>query len=301
MDIIKNLLTFDLGVIKYEMQWGNDSWDLAPLHFPSSFTVDHYVQLFWGLYDTCNWTSNHLIAALQLMLRRERKGLHAVRKRSVWFNDIIVQQKIGKDIFMKKLFKQADQDCLDTLDGFSDICAPLARHLLAQLDRKGPVSEGEKLDFLRYELMTTEIFDKLLSTFKSISSNVNERSRNYPLIFRCAVTTGFESVTQVFQWLTKRFTNEQLPVLENFLRSLGEYDDRFHLKILPKNLDSLEQIMNVTCGHLQYTTNTIQIIFNYLLLVFQRAEYCRNGDDQRKLRDFTSRMIKKSVDFDSSK
>jgi hypothetical protein len=229
---------------------------------------------------------------LHLILQQPYKNLYAIQKQSKWFLDIVVKQRIGQEEFLKKLFQQGKKCALPLLATYSELSAPLSRHLLGQLDRTEIVDAAQRLEFLRYEPMTSAVFDQFLSLFKQISSNVDQRMKTYPLLLQCAVLTSVEQVSKVLEWITKRFVNEQLIVVEHFLEHFENYDDRFHLTIVPKNLKAIEDLTNLALNHLQHTSNTIESIVGYAILLLKRAEYHRVEDTKIQLREFACKIIK---------
>jgi len=156
------------------------------------------------------------------------------------------------------------------------LTTPLAAHLLTIAERKGIVTVNDRLSYLQYQTMTNELFDQFLSLFKQVSSDVNQRADNYPILFECALRTNEENVQKALQWIEKRFANEQYMVLERFISTLESSSTKFNLKILPKNLDSIKNIFNLTLNHLQRTTSTTNNIANYAILLLKRSEYHLN-------------------------
>lgn len=227
------------------------------------------------------------------MLKVTPKNRYLIRKQNEWFYNQIVAKKVGKEEFVKRLLKQGDEACLSLLANYTDLSAPLARRLLADIERVAPATARQQLEYLRYEPMNEDVFNKFLSLFKQLGSDVNERTKNYPLLLQCAVETDPEWTSKVLQWIAKRFTNEQLPVIEHFLRHLSHYDDQFQLGTVPSNLDTIEQIMDIALNHLQHDTRTIQIMTDYAILLLKKAEYCRNPGDQAKLREWVCQMIRR--------
>ncbi|CAF1595103.1 unnamed protein product [Didymodactylos carnosus] len=223
----------------------------------------------------------------------ERTGLYAVRKRRQWFFDIVVQERIGKEEFLKKLFKQGNESSLCRLAGYPELSTPLSRHLLSQLERSDVVQAKQRLSLLRYEQMTTEIFDQFLSLFKQTGSDVTQRALNYPLLLECAIATNQENVRKVLQWIEKRFANEQLMVIEQFLQSLCTYNNQFQLQVVPYNLETIEAILNLAFNHLQKTSTTLKIIVSYAFALLTRAEHHQNKDERDKLQEFSYNIIKR--------
>lgn len=202
---------------------------------------------------------------------RARK-LSFLRQQRKWFFDHIVQERIGREEFLKKLFKNGTESHLDLLSNIPELSVPFARHLLAQLNQSEVISVHQRASFLRYELMTSDIFDQFLSLFQQCGSDINERKSMYTLLLQCAISTDRQSVKHVLQWIEKRFTNEQLIVIENFLRNLSSYNDRFQFEYLPDNFETIERIMNLAFNHIQRTSTTLEIILTYGLLLLIRTE-----------------------------
>jgi hypothetical protein len=122
---------------------------------------------------------------------------------------------------------------------------------------------------------------------------VNQREENYILFLQCAFSTNNEQVKNVLQWIEKRFTNERIIIIENFLRHLSEYNNRFQLEILPKNFQTIEAIIELALNHFQKSANTLQIIINYGLLLLQRVEYHLNKEIKEQIQTFACKIIKR--------
>jgi len=283
-----------LGSIKCQSYWGGEGSDFGSFSFPRSFSIDNYIKLFLSLYEQCNWSSNNTNDLLQYMFqnKNENPSLSSIKKRRKWFYDIIVQQKIGKDLFLKKLLREAKDNTLDLLDEYPDLTTPISIHLLTKYECEGIVKAPQRLSLIRYQLMTQEIFDEFLSLFKQTGSDVNQRQLNYPLFFQCALSTNEEYVKNVLQWIEKRFLNEQLIVIEHFLRILSSSNNQFHLEILPKNIESIQVIIDIAVNHLQQSTNTLQIIINYGIFLLKQAEQHRNKEQKQIIQTFATKIIK---------
>jgi len=227
-----------------------------------------------------------------LQNKNESSSLSSIHKERKWLFDIVINQRIGKELFLKKLLKEGDKSTLEFLEAYPELTSPLSVHLINQLERKGIVQAKERLSLIRYQLMTQEIFDKFLSLFKETGSDVNQRQINYPLFFRCSLSTNEQFVTKVLQWIEKRFTNEQLIVIENFLERLSSTNNQFHLEILPNHFESIEGIINIAFNHLQQSTNTLKIIINYGILLLQRAEHHLNKQQKDQIQAFATKIIK---------
>ncbi|CAF3604179.1 unnamed protein product, partial [Rotaria sp. Silwood2] len=115
----------------------------------------------------------------------------------------------------------------------------------------------------------------------------------YSFFLQCAISTDQQSVNNVLQWIRKRFINEQLSVIEYFLRNLSLYDNRFHLEYLPDNFKIIEQIMDIAFNHLQKTSNTVESILTYGFLLLVKAEYYQNKTQQEKIQEFACKIIKR--------
>ncbi|CAF1535427.1 unnamed protein product, partial [Adineta ricciae] len=282
------------GSIKTQSAWYSTTNDLDWFAFPGSFSVENYLRLFSALYDTCKWSANNTICLLQMMLQCQssQKSLGALNKQRKWLIDVVINQRIGKEAFLKKLCKEGDQSTLDLLERYSELTTPLSVQLLSQAERKGIVDAKERLSFLRYQTMTQTIFDEFLSLFKKTGSDVIQRAKNYQLFLKCALSTNEQFVEKVLQWIAKRFTNEQLIVLENFVDQLYALDDRFQFEILPNNFESVQTILSLTQNHLQRTENTSKIIMKYATRILKRAEIHANKERKAKVQTFATQMMK---------
>ncbi len=282
------------GTIKYQSRWGSDGYDLDSFSFPRSFSIENYVNLFITLYDTCKWSSNHIIQICEYMLTNlnQYSNIYSLNKQRKWFYDIVIQQKIGKDLFLKKILKEGNENTLKLLEQYSDLTTPLSLHLISQYERKGVVKAPQRLELIRYQTMTKEIFDQFLSLFKQTGSDVNQRQKNYPLFLQCALYTNEESVKNVLQWIEKRFTNEQLIVIEQFLRQLTTINNRFHLQILPNYFQSIQTIIDIAFNHLQQSINTLQIIIQYGINLLKCSEQHLNKQQKQNIQTFAIKIIK---------
>ena len=116
--------------------------------------------------------------------------------------------------------------------------------------------------------------------------------KNYQLFLKCALSTNEQSVEKVLQWIEKRFTNEQLIVLEGFVDQLYALDDQFQFEILPNNLKSVQTILSLTQNHLQRTENTSKTIMRYAVRLLKRAEVYANKEQKAKVQMFATQMMK---------
>jgi len=282
------------GIIKYQGHWNNDGYDFNSFLFPRSFSVENYVNLFLTLYNKCKWSSNHTIQILQIMLSNSNEylNIYSLNKQRKWLYDIIIQQNIGKDLFLNKLLKEGNENILRLLEQYSDLTTPLSLHLISQYERKGIIKASKRLELIRYQTMTKDIFDEFLSLFKQTGSDLNQRQLNYPLFFQCAFYTNEENVKNVLQWIEKRFTNEQIIVIEHFLRQLITINKRFHLQILPNYFESIQTIIDIAINHLQQSINTLQIIIQYGINLLQYSEQHPNKQQKQNIQTFAIKIIK---------
>lgn len=239
------------------------------------------------LYETCRWSTNNTSSLIDRMLNEnlDKQSRSSLRRRREWFYNHIIEKRIGKEEFLNKLLKSGSNNQLNLLQDFPELSIPFARHLLAQLDQTEEISSYTRATFLRYEYLTSDIFNQFLSLFQQCGSDVNARRWMYGLIFQCAVSTDQQSVKRVLQWIEKRFTNEQLVVIESFLENIN---DRFHLEYLPENFESVQAIFNIAFNHMQRTSTTIETILSYGLTLLNRAEYA-----QETLQKFACQIIKR--------
>ncbi|CAF2638101.1 unnamed protein product [Rotaria sp. Silwood2] len=140
--------------------------------------------------------------------------------------------------------------------------------------------------------MTEKIFDEFLFLFKRTSSDVNQRVENYSLLFQCAISTNEQYVKKVREWIEKRFTNEQLIVIEYFLDQLKSSNMRFNLEILPNNIDSIQTIIDIAINRLPQSTNALEIIFSYGIYLLQSVEHHRNKQQKHIIQQFAKKIIK---------
>ncbi|CAF4767172.1 unnamed protein product, partial [Rotaria socialis] len=177
-------------------------------------------------------------------------GLYSSRKRRKWLLDIVINERIGKELFVDKLLKQGNEETLLLFEEYTEITTPLSLYFISQYETNKTVSASHRLSLIRYQFMTKDIFDQFLTLFYQTNSNVKQREQNYLLFLQCVVSTNDEQVKNVLQWIQKRCTNERLAIIENFLDSLSRYNNRFHLKILPNNFEIIEAIIELAINHL---------------------------------------------------
>jgi hypothetical protein len=158
-----------------------------------------------------------------LLNKNQYSSLNAIKKQRKWFFDIVINESIGKELFIRKLLKEGNENTLKLLETYSALTSSLSFHLISQYERKGIVEAKQRLQLIRYQTMTKDIFEQFLSLFKQTGSDVNQRQQNYPLFLQCALSTNEQFVPNVLQWIEKRFLNEQLIVIEHFLRLLSTY------------------------------------------------------------------------------
>ncbi|CAF4880269.1 unnamed protein product, partial [Rotaria sp. Silwood1] len=283
------------GSIKYQTFWNAEGIDLDGFVFPRSFSLDHYVRLFIALYDTCKWSSNHTIRLLEYMLKNSKQhlGLYSSRKQRKWLFDIVIHECIGKELFIEKLLKEGNEKTLTLFEEYAEITTSLSLHLISQYEINKILSIKQRLSLIRYQLMTQNIYDQFLTLFNQTSSSIHQREQNYILFLQCAFSTNDEQVKNILQWIQKRFTNERLPIIETFLCNLSDYNNRFQLKILPNNFETIEAIIELALNHLQQSTNTLQIIVNYGLLLLTRVEYHPNKEQREQIQIFACKIIKR--------
>jgi hypothetical protein len=228
-----------------------------------------------------------------LQNRSQHSGLYSCRKRRKWLIDIVIHERIGKELFIEKLLKEGDEKILKLFEEYPEITTSLSLHLISQYEINQTIAAKQHLSLIRYQLMTPDVFDQLVILFNQTSSSLNQREQNYIFILQCAFSTNDEQVKNVLQWIQKRFTNERIIIIEAFLRSLSEYNNRFHLQILPNNFETIEAIIKLALHHLQKSTSILQIILDYGLLLLQRVEYHPNKERREQIQTFACKIIKR--------
>ena len=281
------------GSIRYRETWGGTS-ELSSFSFPSSFSIENYVRLFFALYDKCNWSSHHFIPLLKYLLQniRNHPNFSSMKKQRKWFWDIVVNARIGKKVVLEKQLKNCDKSILSILENYPELTDPLSVHLLSKQERDGIVTAEQRLELIHYQRMTKELFEQFLSLFNQIGSDVYQRLINYPLFLECALSTSEQFTQDVLQWIEKRVTNEQVIVIEYFIKSLSRYTPQLHLQILLKNVKSIETIINLAINHLERTTNTIQVAAYYGIFLLKQAEHCTNREQKEDLQQSAIGIIK---------
>ncbi|CAF1164464.1 unnamed protein product [Adineta ricciae] len=282
------------GTIKYQGLWSSETADIEPFALPHSFSLNHYLRLFFALYDQGHWSTNHTIRLLRYLIQDNKrdKGLLNVRKRRKWLVDIVIDKHIGKENFTEKLLQEGDEATLELLAEYAEITTPLSLHLISQIEMKKNLSHKQRIVLLRHQFLTDELFQQFLALFNQISSNPTYREQFFPALLQCAVSSDqTEQVIKVFRWIRDRFTNERLPVIEAFLTSLASYNDRFHLELLPDNFEVLQSIIDLIFVRFQQIHHSVQIIAHYGSLLLQRAEHYSNKDQRDKIHRFAIKII----------
>ena len=75
-----------------------------------SFSADNSVRLFTTLYETCHWSANSTIRARELILGKKTSpiSLGELRKQRRWLVDTVINERIGKEAFMKTLSNEGN-------------------------------------------------------------------------------------------------------------------------------------------------------------------------------------------------
>ncbi|CAF1012073.1 unnamed protein product [Rotaria sp. Silwood1] len=155
-------------------------------------------------------------------------------------------------------------------------------------------NEDSLRPFQMYPEFTTPLSIHILSQYErnGTSSNVDQRIINYPLFLQCAISTNEQYVKQVLEWIEKRFTNEQLNVIESFLNKLTSYNMRFNLEYLSNNINSIQTIIDIAINHLQQSTYTLQIILSYGIFLLRSVEQHPNKQRKEIIQQFAKKIIK---------
>ena len=81
----------------------------------------------------------------------ENENLQAIKKQRKWLFDIVIEQRIGKDLFLKKLLKEGNESTLKILAKYPEFTTPLSLRLISQCERKGVVEAKQRLSLLQLE------------------------------------------------------------------------------------------------------------------------------------------------------
>ncbi|CAF3971219.1 unnamed protein product [Adineta steineri] len=300
IELITIVASTQSGTIKYQLSWCSDKPDLDKFLFPRSFSLEHYIRLFDALYNTCKWSTNHTIRLFQYMLQdsNQHVGLHSNRKCRKWLLNIVIHERIGKELFIEKLLNEGDETTLELFAEYAEITTPLSLHLISRYEIDQNLKTKKRLSLIRYQLMTKDIFDQFIILFNQTSSTAQQREQNYLLFLQCAFSTNDEQVKHVLEWIEKKFTNEQINIIHTFLSSLSQYNNKFQLEILPKNLEIIEAIIDHALNHLQKSSTTLQTITSYGLLLLQRAEHHPNKEQREQIQQFACKIIKRCFSVD---
>lgn len=295
IELITMISIHKKGTIFYESRWFHQGYELDTFLFPRSFSIENYRSLFMNLYDKCQWSLNNINEIFKYFLKysSKTKSLFLLKKEQQWLIHEIIEKYIGKENFLKKLIKEGNENLLELFDFYREITTPLSKHLLLKAERKEIVPDQTRLSLLRYQLMTNEIFDEFLCLFKKTSSDIDKRQINYCYFFECALYTNEFFIQNVLQWIEKKFTNEQINVIEGFLTKISSSYMKFHLNILPNNINSIETIINIAINHLQMSTSTLQIIINYAIFLLKSIEFYQNKQNKEIIQQFSIKILKK--------
>ncbi|CAF2126601.1 unnamed protein product [Rotaria magnacalcarata] len=171
---------------------------------------------------------------------------------------------------------------------FAAYLLPFSQH-----ESNNIVTDSTRLEFIRYQSMTQNLYDKFLLLMKNTGSDVFQRQKNYVLLFQCALLTNQQFVKTVFQFIAKRFANEQFIVIESFFNYLTSAQAKLHFQILPDNLESIETIINIAMNHLQDSYRIRSEIRTYGTNLLQCVEYYRNQEAKKIIQEFAWKIIKK--------
>ena len=291
----KSFLFLFVGIIKYQTLWQSEGVDLGAFVLPRSFSLDHYIRLFCALYNTCGWSSNHTIRLLHYLLKHDHKytGISSAKKQRKWLFDFVIDQYIGRELFLEKLLHESNETTLDLFERYVELTTPLSRHLFSQSETNKTLTVKQRVSFIRYQFMTEDIFDQFIILFNQTSSNINQRENNYVLFLQCALTTNDEQVKNVLHWIRKQFGSERLSIIEHFLGSLSEMNNQDQTKILTNTLDISDQIVEIAINHPQRSKNTLTIIVRYGLSLLQNIEYYQEKQLREHIQTFSCNIIRK--------
>ncbi|CAF3309553.1 unnamed protein product [Rotaria socialis] len=282
------------GKIKYMTRWSQEGYELNSLSLPTSFSIENYINLFFSLYDTCQWSSNNTLQIFKYLLENRNSNIYSLKKERKWLIDTVIEERIGKELFLEKFLKEANENYLDLFSNYPELTTFLSFHLISEYERNGIIQDKKRLSLIRYQLMTQDLFDQFLSLFKKTSSDFHQRQENYLLFIQCAISSNNNLfIKNVLEFIQKRFTNEQIIVIEYFLRQLSSLNRRFHIEFLPNYFDLIESIINIAMNHLQQSRNTLEIIISYGIFLLKIIENCQNKQKKEKLQEFAMKIIKR--------
>ncbi|CAF2821052.1 unnamed protein product [Rotaria sp. Silwood2] len=295
IQLITTIASIQPGILRESDSWRYSSQETNSLSLPRSFSIESHVRLFLALYNICKWSSNNTVQIFRLMLKSEKEkiSISRLQKERKWLIDNIIEKHIGKELFLKKLLEEGRRADLDLFEKYPEITTPLSIHLLAQHESNNIVTDSTRLEFIRYQSMTQNLYDKFLLLMKNTGSDVFQRRKNYVLLFQCALLTNQQFVKTVLQFIAKRFANEQLIVIEYLLNYLTSAQAKLHFQILPDNLESIETIINIAMNHLQESYRIRSAIPTYGSNLLQCVEYYRNQEAKKIIQEFAWKIIKK--------
>ncbi|CAF3513550.1 unnamed protein product [Rotaria socialis] len=293
--LITTIASIQPGTLRRSNSSRYSSQENNSLSLPRSFSVESHVRLFLALYNTCKWSSNNTVQIFRLMLKskNEKISISRLQKERKWVIDNIIEKHIGKELFLKKLLEEGRKADLDLFEKYPEITTPLSIHLLAQHESNNIVTDSTRLEFIRYQSMTQNLYDKFLLLMKNTGSDVFQRQKNYVLLFQCALLTNQQFVKTVLQFIAKRFANEQFIVIESFFNYLTSAQAKLHFQILPDNLESIETIINIAMNHLQKSYCMRYAISKYGANLLQCVAYYRNQEAKKIIQEFAWKIIKK--------
>ena len=277
IEMIGIAASIERGVVQQQSSWNEDGQAMYQLILPSSFPIEHYVQLFLRLYQ--QWSAEHLVALLQLLLTPNLKevSMHQIKKQEEWFVKIIVEQHLGKEKFIADLIKYGKEPSLTHLAAYPQFTSPVAMQLIKEAEQNGLVENSRRLTLLQYRQFDDQVFEEFLALFRKTNSDVRQRAQNYSLLLRCAHAAQNPSLmSKVLLYFQKKLLNDQLLVLESFLDSLVEFNRRFVLETLPANLPVIRSIFDLALNHLQESSSIRRTSINYAMDLLRIMEHQPN-------------------------
>lgn len=277
-------------------RWNQQGSDINSFILPQSFSIENYQKLFLTLYEKCQWSINNTIKIFHYLLenRSTNLNIYSLKKERKWLIDIIIEKILGKELFFKNILKEVNTIDLDLFSNYPEITTQISDKLIKQYETNGFIEDQRKLSLIRYQLMNENLFNQFLFLFKKTSSDVNQRKENYLLFIHCAISSNNQNfIKNVLEFVEKRFTNEQIIVIEYFLSNLSSFNKIFNIEYLPNYFHLIESIFNKAINHLQQSNNTLQIIISYGLFLLKSVENYPKKEQKQKIQQFATNIIKR--------
>ncbi|CAF0812507.1 unnamed protein product [Didymodactylos carnosus] len=267
------------------------SWSstLPSLEFPRNFSQQDYIQVFMVLYERIS----NLDTILSIFFTNQTlNNLYSIEKRRKYFFEQIIQQKIGEQKFLKKLYPVASfYNTLTVLQEYPQLTSSLSKYLLIQEEKEEQVDAIKKLKYLEYDYLEPN-YDNYLNLMKQTNADVSQRLQNILSLLKCAIRNR-QCEEKVLIFIEKSLVNEQLMIIEGLINTMTKYDNYYHLNLIIKYEQIFETIFNYAFIHKQRTSSTLSKIFTYAIHLIIHVEQCKSKKLQTEILTFANKLIKR--------